>query len=103
MEETRWYLHSNPSTSPEHGPIDEGTTFVHAVIREILMNVIDASKVLDVDKKERKQWEEMLRKIAPYKVERYGQLLEWSKDIDDPNDQHRHVNHLFGLHPGHTV
>ena len=92
-----------PSTSPEHGPIDEGTTFVHAVIREILMNAIDASKVLDVDKKERKQWEEVLRKIAPYKVGRYGQLLEWSKDIDDPNDQYRHVNHLFGLHPGHTV
>ena len=92
-----------PSTSPEHGPIDEGTTFVHAVIREILMNAIDASKVLNVDKKERKQWEEVLRKIAPYKVGRYGQLLEWSKDIDDPNDQHRHVNHLFGLHPGHTV
>ena len=92
-----------PSTSPEHGPIDEGTTFVHAVIREILMNAIDASKVLDVDKKERKQWEEVLKRIAPYKVGRYGQLLEWSKDIDDPNDQHRHVNHLFGLHPGHTV
>jgi len=92
-----------PSTSPEHGPIDEGTTFVHAVIREILMNAIDASKVLNVDKKERKQWEEVLRKIASYKVGRYGQLLEWSKDIDDPNDQHRHVNHLFGLHPGHTI
>lgn len=92
-----------PSTSPEHGPIDEGTTFVHAVIREILMNAIDASKVLNVDKKERKQWEEVLRKIAPYKVGRYGQLLEWSKDIDEPNDQHRHVNHLFGLHPGHTI
>ena len=34
-----------PSTSPEHGPIDEGATFVHAVIREILMNAIDASQV----------------------------------------------------------
>ena len=67
------------------------------------MNAIDASKVLDVDKKERKQWEEVLRKIAPYKVGRYSQLLEWSKDIDDPNDQHRHVNLLFDLHPGHTV
>ena len=28
--------------------------------------------------------------------------MEWSKDIDDPKDEHRHVNHLFGLHPGHT-
>ena len=92
-----------PSTSPEHGPIDEGTTFVHAVIREILTDAIDASKVLGVDKKERKQWEEVLKNIAPYKVGRYGQLLEWSKDIDDPKDDHRHVNHLFGLHPGHTI
>lgn len=92
-----------PSTSPEHGPIDEGTTFVHAVIREILTDAIDASKVLGVDKKERKHWEEVLKNIAPYKVGRYGQLLEWSKDIDDPKDDHRHVNHLFGLHPGHTI
>ena len=28
---------------------------------------------------------------------------KWSVDIDDPKDEHRHVNHLFGLHPGHTV
>ena len=92
-----------PSTSPEHGPIDQGATFVHAVIREILLNAIDASKALGVDKKERKQWEEVLAKLAPYQVGRYGQLMEWSKDIDDPKDQHRHVNHLFGLHPGHTL
>ena len=92
-----------PSTSPEHGPIDQGATFVHAVVREILLNAIDASKVLGVDKKERKQWEEVLTKLAPYQVGRYGQLMEWSKDIDDPKDEHRHVNHLFGLHPGHTL
>ena len=92
-----------PSTSPEHGPIDEGTTFVHAVIREILQDAIEASKVLGVDSKERKQWQEVLTHLAPYKVGRYGQLMEWSKDIDDPKDKHRHVNHLFGLHPGHTL
>lgn len=92
-----------PSTSPEHGPIDEGTTFVHAVIREILQDAIEASKVLGVDSKERKQWQEVLTHLAPYKVGRYGQLMEWSKDIDDPKDEHRHVNHLFGLHPGHTL
>ena len=92
-----------PSTSPEHGPIDQGATFVHAVVREILLNAIDASTVLGVDAKERKQWQEVLKKLAPYQVGRYGQLMEWSKDIDDPKDEHRHVNHLFGLHPGHTL
>lgn len=92
-----------PSTSPEHGPIDQGATFVHAVVREILLDAIEASKVLGVDKKERAQWEYVLAHLAPYKIGRYGQLMEWSVDIDDPKDEHRHVNHLFGLYPGHTI
>ena len=92
-----------PSTSPEHGPVDEGVTFAHAVVREILLDAIQASKVLGVDSKERRQWKNILAKLMPYRIGRYGQLLEWSTDIDDPKDEHRHVNHLFGLHPGHTV
>ena len=92
-----------PSTSPEHGPIDQGATFVHGVVREIMHNAIDASKALGVDSKLRKEWQQVLDKLAPYRIGRYGQLMEWSKDIDDPKDQHRHVNHLFGLHPGHTI
>ena len=92
-----------PSTSPEHGPIDRGATFVHGVIREILLDAIEASKVLGVDKSERKEWQNILEKLAPYQIGRYGQLMEWSKDIDDPKDQHRHVNHLYGLHPGRTI
>ena len=92
-----------PSTSPEHGPIDEGATFSHAVIREILTDAIEASKVLQTDEQERKEWETVLEKLKPYQIGRYGQLMEWSQDIDDPRDEHRHVNHLFGLHPGHTI
>lgn len=92
-----------PSTSPEHGPIDEGTTFTHAVAREILIQAIEASEVLHTDTADAARWRKVLAGIAPYRVGRYGQLLEWSRDIDDPNDAHRHVNHLFGLHPGHTI
>lgn len=92
-----------PSTSPEHGPVDEGVTFAHAVVREILLDAIQASRVLGVDANERKEWENVLEKLVPYRIGRYGQLLEWYSDIDDPKDEHRHVNHLFGLHPGHTI
>lgn len=92
-----------PSTSPEHGPIDLGATFTHAVTREILIDAIAASKLLGKDKAERKGWEDALAHLAPYAIGRYGQLMEWSEDIDDPSDHHRHVNHLFGLHPGHTI
>ncbi len=92
-----------PSTSPEHGPIDQGATFVHGVAREILSQAIKASIVLNKDKAERKAWQNVLDSIAPYSIGRYGQLMEWSKDIDDPKDEHRHVNHLFGLHPGSSI
>ena len=92
-----------PSTSPEHGPVDEGTTFTHAVAREILIRTIEAARILGKDEADVKQWENVLAGIVPYRIGRYGQLLEWSRDIDDPNDSHRHVNHLFGLHPGHTI
>ncbi len=92
-----------PSTSPEHGPVDKGATFVHAVIREILMDAIEASKVLGIDKNKRKEWQNVLNNLVPYQIGRYGQLMEWSEDIDDPKDDHRHVNHLFGLHPGRTI
>lgn len=92
-----------PSASPEHGSVDEGATYCHAVAREILLDAISAAKVLGVDEDKIGQWQEILDHLVPYKIGRYGQLLEWSKDIDDPNDHHRHVNHLFGLHPGHTI
>ena len=62
-----------PSTSPEHGPIDEGVTFAHAVVREILLDAIQASKELGIDSKERKQWEKILDKLVPYRIGRYGQ------------------------------
>lgn len=92
-----------PSTSPEHGPIDQGTTFTHAVAREILKCAIQSAKVLGTDNAEAQQWQNVLDSIVPYRIGRYGQLLEWSTDIDNPNDQHRHVNHLYGLHPGTTI
>ncbi|MBQ9310569.1 MAG: glycoside hydrolase family 95 protein [Bacteroidales bacterium] len=92
-----------PSTSPEHGPVDAGATFVHAVVRELLMDAIEASRVLGCDEARRAEWGEVLEHLPPYQIGRYGQIMEWSRDIDRPDDTHRHVNHLFGLHPGRTM
>ncbi len=92
-----------PSTSPEHGITDDGATFCQAVVRELLGDAVEAATILGVDAEEASQWQEVLRHLPPYRIGRYGQLMEWSRDIDDPTDEHRHVNHLFGLHPGHSV
>ena len=96
-------LTAAPSTSPEHGPVDEGTTFTHAVVREILLDCMAAARALKTDEADVARWQQVLDSLAPYRIGRYGQLMEWSTDIDDPADQHRHVNHLYGLHPGHTI
>ena len=92
-----------PSTSPEHGPVDEGTTFSNAVAREILLDAAAAAEILGLDEEERSEWLSVEKALPPYRVGRFGQLMEWSRDIDDPDDHHRHFNHLFGLHPGHTL
>jgi len=42
-------------------------------------------------------------KIAPNQIGRYGQLQEWLEDKDDPENKHRHVSHLWGLHPGNEI
>ena len=73
------------------------------MIRENLQEAVRAAMILGVDNSDVATWNNTLAHLAPYKVGRYGQLQEWSKDIDDPNDHHRHVNHLFGLHPGTTI
>ena len=92
-----------PSTSPEHGPVDEGATFSNAVAREILLDAAAAAEILGLDEEERSEWLSVEKALPTYKIGRFGQLMEWSKDIDNPDDHHRHVNHLFGLHPGHTL
>lgn len=92
-----------PSTSPEHGPIDKGTAYVHGIMREILIDAIEASKILNEDNGERMAWQNVLDNMAPYRIGRYGQLMEWSEDIDNATEKHRHVSHLFGLFPGHTI
>jgi alpha-L-fucosidase 2 len=45
----------------------------------------------------------MRQKLVAPKIGRWGQLQEWMDDIDDPNDTHRHVSHMFGLHPGRQI
>lgn len=94
---------SAPSYSPEHGPCDLGATYANAVTREVLKEAIEASEILGIDKAERKQWKKLLDNMYPYQIGRYGQLQEWYDDIDEYGDQHRHTNHLFGLHPGSTI
>jgi alpha-L-fucosidase 2 len=96
-------LISGPSNSPENGGLVMGPTMDHQIIRDLFSNVIEASKVLDVDQELRKQLTEMRARIAPNQIGQHGQLQEWLEDKDDPKSTHRHVSHLWGLHPGAEI
>lgn len=56
-----------------------------------------------MDEDLRKQLIDMRRRIAPNQIGQHGQLQEWLEDKDDPKNQHRHVSHLWGLHPGNEI
>ena len=99
---TGWLI-SGPSNSPEHGGLVMGPTMDHQVIRDVFKNVITASELLGVDTELRARLKEKYAQIAPNQIGKYGQLQEWLEDKDDPKDNHRHVSHLWGVHPGNDI
>lgn len=100
---TRGWLISGPSNSPEQGGLVMGPTMDHQIIRSLFGIVAAASQILDVDADLRERLLSLRAKIAPNQIGRHGQLQEWLEDKDDPKNQHRHVSHLWGLHPGAEI
>lgn len=96
-------LISTPSNSPEQGGLVAGPTMDHQLIRDLFGNVIAASEILNTDKDFRDTLKTKHAQIAPNKVGKYGQLQEWLEDRDDTTNKHRHVSHLWGVHPGSEI
>ncbi len=97
------WLVSGPSNSPENGGLVMAPTMDHQIIRNLFANTIEAAEVLGVDADFVKELEEKRSKIAPNQIGQYGQLQEWLEDKDDPKSEHRHVSHLWALHPGNEI
>ena len=99
----RHWLVSGPSNSPEIGGLVMGPTMDHQIIRALLASCIEASEALGVDEESRERWRSLSARIAPNQVGKHGQLQEWLEDKDNPRETHRHVSHLWGLHPGNEI
>lgn len=96
-------LVSSPSNSPEHGGLVAGPAMDHQLIRNLFRIFITTSDLLDTDASLRDSIGVMLPLLASDKVGKYGQLQEWMEDIDDPANKHRHISHLWALHPGSEI
>ena len=89
--------------SPEHGPEEEGVTYDQEIVYDLFTNTIEAADILGHDQAFRDHIASLRDKLLKPKIGSWGQLQEWETDRDDPNDKHRHVSHLFALHPGRQI
>ncbi|MHC4084915.1 MAG: glycoside hydrolase family 95 protein [Planctomycetota bacterium] len=100
--ETGWLI-STPSNSPEQGGLVAGPSMDHQIIRELFTNCIEAAEILGIDDDFRRKLTELRSRIAPNQIGQHGQLQEWLQDKDNPRNQHRHISHLYALHPGYEI
>ncbi|XP_021753430.1 alpha-L-fucosidase 2-like [Chenopodium quinoa] len=107
------YLRSNPSTSPEHmftapngkqASVSYSSTMDVAITKEVFAIIVSAAEELG------RSGDDLIKKVLkaqarlpPYRIARDGTLMEWAQDFVDPDPHHRHVSHLFGIYPGHTI
>ena len=105
-------LVSGPGTSPENqfltpdgnkASLSMGPTMSQQIIRELFTHCITASELLGTDDEFRAVLQQKLAKLAPMQIGRDGRLQEWLEDFRDAQPGHRHMSHLFGLHPGTQI
>jgi alpha-L-fucosidase 2 len=121
------YLVTAPTSSPENAFVIDGKqvsicmgpTMDNQLIRELWGNTLKAAEVvrsLDSakglarddrgdarDDKALAKISEAITKLAPNRISEHGYLMEWLMDYQEADPQHRHVSHLYGLHPGSEI
>lgn len=97
----KWIV--SPSFSPEQGPFTNGAAMSQQIVFDLLRNTREAAALLG-DKKFQTQLDKKLNQFDDgIRIGSWGQLQEWKEDLDDPKNEHRHISHLFALHPGHHI
>ena len=106
-------LVSGPTTSPENKfrapdgktvSLSMGPAMDQQIIYELFTHCIQAAEILDRDKAFRNQLTDLRARLsAPVKMGRDGRIMEWSEEFPEANKGHRHVSHLYALHPSWQV
>ncbi|MFP3938214.1 MAG: glycosyl hydrolase family 95 catalytic domain-containing protein [Phycisphaerae bacterium] len=112
VEDDRGRLLSGPSCSPENrylmpdgtvGHLCMGPSMDTQIIRELFDACLKGAEELQLDDAICGQLRLAREKLPGYSIGKHGQLQEWLEDYDEPEPGHRHVSHLFALHPGSQI
>jgi alpha-L-fucosidase 2 len=105
-------LVSGPANSPENTfltasgeacSICMGPSMDQEIVWDHFTNVLDAAAALQIDDELVLLVAAARRDLALPQIGADGRLLEWSQSFAELEPDHRHVSHLFGLHPGRRV
>jgi alpha-L-fucosidase 2 len=106
-------LVSGPSTSPEntfvlpdgtHADVSMGTSMDQWIARDLLVNFLDAARVLGRSQEELPvRAAAALARLAEPAIGADGRLMEWSRPWGEAEPGHRHMSHMYGLHPAAFV
>ncbi|KAA9379042.1 glycoside hydrolase family 95 protein [Microbispora cellulosiformans] len=102
------YLVTNPSNSPElphHSGVSvcAGPTMDNQILRDLFNACAQASQVLGTDSDFRTRVLAARDRLAPMKVGSRGNIQEWLYDWVETEQNHRHISHLYGLHPSNQI
>ncbi|MEZ0483088.1 glycoside hydrolase family 95 protein [Fibrella aquatica] len=97
--------------SPEHGPgrnekdVAEypGASYDQQIVYDLFTNYLEAARILNLDKKHQLLIDSLRNRLLGPQIGKWGQLQEWMNDVDDPEDHHRHISHLFAVYPGRQI
>ena len=100
-----------PSTSPENAyrldgkqlAVSKTTAMTTAIVRDVLDILLRAAGILGISDGVTEKAQSMLPRLKPLGVGRYGQLLEWDEDFEENDVHHRHMSHMYALHPARFI
>lgn len=105
-------LLSGPSISPENrfitadgqqATMNMGPAMDREIISELFQNCIKASEILGEDEPFRDTLRQKLSLIPPIEIGSDGRLLEWVEEFKEAEPGHRHISHLYALHPSNQI
>ena len=111
VEDKDGWLIAAPATSPENVfeldgnrlAVSQTTTMVMSIIKDLFTNFIKLAEILDEESAFAAELKDILPKLYPFQVMEDGRLCEWYKPMNELEPNHRHISHLYGLHPARLI